>query len=66
MPKMVNFGDFWKPDGWGKTVLPDRSILKGQKLLENGKIHKFKCDILGNFKTLCVSHFKILNFRAKN
>ena len=34
------------------TVLPDRSILLRQKLLENAKIEKFKCDIFSNFQTL--------------
>ena len=33
-------------------MLPDRSILKGQKLVENAKIEKLKCDILGDFQTL--------------
>ena len=37
---------------WGKTELPDRSIFFGQKLVENAKISKFKCDILSNFQTL--------------
>ena len=36
-------------------MLPDRSILIGQKLVENDKIQKFKCDILGDFQTLCAS-----------
>ena len=36
-----------------QTVLPDRSILIGQKWLEKAKIEKFKCDILGDFQTLC-------------
>ena len=40
---------FWKPEACGQTVLPDRSILIGQKLMENAKIEKFKCDILGDF-----------------
>ena len=31
-------------------MLPDRSILIGQKLVENAKIKKFKCDILSDFK----------------
>ena len=32
--------------------------LKGQKLVENDKIQKSKCDILGDFQTLCrVSQF---------
>ena len=43
---------FWKPEACGQTVLPDRSISKGQKLVENAKIQKFKCDILGDFQTL--------------
>ena len=34
-------------------MLPDRSVLIGQKLVENAKIEKFKCDILGDFQTLC-------------
>ena len=33
-------------------MLPDRSILIRQKLVENDKIEKFKCDILDNFETL--------------
>ena len=37
--KKVNFGEFLKT--W---VLPDRSILIGQKLMKNVKIEKFKCD----------------------
>ena len=38
----------------GQTVLPDRSILKGQTLVENVKIEKLKCDILGDFQTMWV------------
>ena len=34
-------------------MLPDRSILIRQKLVENDKIEKFKCDILGDFQTMC-------------
>ena len=49
---MVNFCNFWKPEAYGQTVLPDRSILIGQKLVENAIIEKFKCDILGDFQTL--------------
>ena len=44
---------FGKPEACGQTVLPDRSILIGQKLVENAKIQKFKCDILSNFQTMC-------------
>ena len=43
---------FWKTEACGQTVLPDRSVLIGQKVVENVKIVKFKCDILSNFQTL--------------
>ena len=33
---------FWKPEACGQTELPDRSILIGQKLVENAKIEKSK------------------------
>ena len=49
MPKMVHFG------ACGQTVLPDRSVLIGQKLVENAKIQEFKCDILSNFQTMWYS-----------
>ena len=35
----------------GQTVLPDRSILIRQKLVENVKIGNLKCYILGDFQT---------------
>ena len=44
---------FWQPEACGQTVLPDRSVLIGQKMVENAKIQKFKCDILSNFQTVC-------------
>ena len=34
-------------------MLPGKSILIGQKLAENIKTQKLKCDILGDFQTLC-------------
>ena len=37
------------------TVLPDKPLLKEQKSIKNAKIEKFKCDILGDFQTLCSS-----------
>ena len=49
---MVNFGEFSKPETCGQTVLPDMSILIGQKLAENAKIQRFKCDILSNFQIM--------------
>ena len=52
MPKMVNLTSFLKPEACGQTVLPDMSILIGQKLVENAKIQQFKCDFLSSFQTL--------------
>ena len=49
---MSILASFWKPEACGQTVLPDRSVLIGQKLVENAKIQKFKCDILDDFQTL--------------
>ena len=39
----------------GQTVLPDRSLLIRQKLVENAKIEKLKlkCDILADVQILC-------------
>ena len=39
--KMVHLGEFF-----------DRSVLIGQKLVENAKFEKFKYDILCDFQTL--------------
>ena len=52
--KWSNLTSFWKPKACGQTVLPDRSALIGQKLVENAKIRKFICDILGDFQTMRV------------
>ena len=49
-PKWSILASFRKPEACGQTVLPDMSVLIGQKL-ENAKIEKFKCDILGDFQT---------------
>ena len=57
MPKMVNLAKFVKSKGCGQTVLPDRSILIGQKLVENAKIDKFKSDILSDFQTMCTNSY---------
>ena len=43
----------WKPKACGQTVLLDRWILIGQKLMENAKIRKSKWDILSHFQTMC-------------
>ena len=50
---MLNLASFWKREACSQTVLPDMSVLIGQKLVENAKIQKFKCDILSNFQTMC-------------
>ena len=40
---MVNFGEFLKTlNACGQTVLPDMSILIGQKLVENAKMRHFE------------------------
>ena len=51
MPKTANFD---KPEACGQTVLPDRSVFIGQKLLENAKIKHRKCDILSDLQILCI------------
>ena len=52
MLKMFNLTSYWKPQACGQTALPDKSIVIGQKLVENAKIEKLKCDdILGDFST---------------
>ena len=38
MPKMLNLASFLKTKACGQAELPDRSILIGQKLVENAKI----------------------------
>ena len=43
---------FWKPETCGQVVLPDRSLLIAQKLVENAKFLKLKCNILRNFQTM--------------
>ena len=49
MLKMFNLTSYWKPQACGQTALPDKSIVIGQKLVENAKIEKLNCDILGDF-----------------
>ena len=62
MPKMSILASFWKPEYCSQIVLLDRSLLIEQKLVKNAKIEKFKCDILGDFQTICsvlTHHFAI-------
>ena len=50
--KNAKNGQFWKPEAYVQTVLPERSILSEQKLVKNANIEKLKWDILGDFRTL--------------
>ena len=45
-----------------RTVLPDRTILIGQKLVENAKIKKSKLDIFGDFQTMWVRGKLLLGY----
>ena len=45
---MFNLTIFWKAEACGQTVLPDRPIWKGQKLVEIARIEKFR-DSFGDF-----------------
>ena len=40
---------FWKPEACGQTVLPDMSVLIGQKLVENAIISKIQMRHFGQF-----------------
>ena len=54
---------FQKSEAFGKRVLPDKSVLICQKLVEIAKIKIFKCDILSNFQTMWSNfYFKNLHF----
>ena len=45
--KNSQFGEFWKSEACTQKVLPDRSLLIEQKLVENAKIELTKCVIFG-------------------
>ena len=53
MPKIVNFGEFLKTETCGQKVLPDRSVLIGQKLLENAMIKKWHFEEFSNNVVVC-------------
>ena len=42
MPNMIHFASFWKTEACGQTALPDRSILIGQKLVEDNSNATFR------------------------
>ena len=56
---------FWKPEACGQIVLPDRSVLKGQKSVENAKIQKFKYDILSYFQTMWDGYNTIWSYKSR-
>ena len=43
-------------------MLPDRSILIEQKLVENARIEKLKCDFFSTFQTICERSDLCLHF----
>ena len=51
---MVNLGEFFQPKACGQTVLPDNSLLMGQKLIKIGEkcqnLKNQKCDIFDEFQ----------------
>ena len=52
MPKLKDLNEtIWIH--FGQLVSLDRLILNGQKLMKNAKIQNLKCDIFGDFQTLC-------------
>ena len=53
---------FSKPEACGQTVIPDRSLLIGQKVMKSAKIQKFKCDILSRQKF--IENAKIVSILA--
>ena len=46
--------NFCEPEVCGQTVLPDKPLLIGQKLMKNAKVEKFKCGIFSNFQTMYI------------
>ena len=65
---------FWKPEACGQTVLPDRSVLVRQKLVENAKIQNsnatfwviFKqCEDVSQFQSLKFWSFESKSFEEK-
>ena len=52
--KNAILASFWKSAACGQTAITDISLLIRQILVENTKMKKIKCDILGDFQTLIV------------
>ena len=49
MPKILNLTSFWKPTACGQTVLPNGSVLKGQKLVKMPKYGRLWGDFESKF-----------------
>ena len=49
MPKMVNFGEFWKTCSLRSNSVTRQVNFIRQKLMENAKIEKIRCAILRDF-----------------
>ena len=60
--KNGQFDEFWKPEAFDLTVLPDRLSLIGYKLVKIAKIEKFKCGILDDFQTMWNGILKVRFF----
>ena len=61
--KIVHFDESWQPELFGQAGLPERSLFIGEKLVENGKTEKFKCDIFSDFQTLWTCWFTCWHFK---
>ena len=57
---MSILASFWKPEGYGQIVLPDRSILIEQKLVENARLRNSNGTFWVEKRSLKVP--KIVNF----
>ena len=53
-PKMTNFDEFLKTLILRSNSVTRQVTFNKQKLVKNAKIQKFKCDILGDFQSLCL------------
>ena len=62
--KNSQFGEFLKTWSCGQTLLPDKPILKWQKLAENAQIEKFIWDIFRQFSTSAYELFYIFELVA--
>ena len=60
IPKMVPLASFWKPEACSQTVLPDRSLLKRQKIGEKYQNWNILIRHFGWFSnTVTIDHLKL-------